>query len=218
MNRKVISLQYKLNMIRALLLSTIVFSFQASFSQQNPAVIEVNAANSFGEMKPIWSFFGYDEPNLTTRENGKKLLRELRELSPAPLYVRTHNLLTSKGNSTGPDLKWGFTDAYKEDANGNPVYNWKIVDSIVDTYIQVGIKPLMEIGFMPKDLSSKPEPYEHTWTTNGNRWTGRTYPPKDYNKWRELVYQWVKHSVERYGKQEVITCLWEVWNEPNIGY
>jgi len=158
----------KFNMARAFLLYTSVFSFQPSFSQKFPVAIEVNAAKTVGEMKPIWSFFGYDEPNFTTREDGKKLLRELKELSPATLYVRTHNLLTSKGNSTGPDLKWGFTDAYKEDANDNPVYNWKIVDSIIDTYIQVGIKPLMEIGFMPKDLSSKPEPYEHTWSKNGN--------------------------------------------------
>jgi len=76
----------------------------------------------------------------------------------------------------------------------------------------------MEIGFMPKDLSSKPEPYEHTWSKGGNIWTGWTYPPKDYNKWRELVYQWVKHSIDRYGKKEVITWLWEVWNEPDIPY
>ncbi len=71
---------------------------------------------------------------------------------------------------------------------------------------------------MPKALSSKPEPYEHTWSKGGNLWTGWTYPPKDYNKWRELVYQWVKHSIERYGKDEVTTWLWEVWNEPDIPY
>ena len=108
----------KFNMARALLLYIVMFSFQASFSQQSPIAIEVNAAKTVGNLKPFWSFFGYDEPNFTTREDGKKLLRELKELSPVNVYVRTHNLLTSKGNSTGPDLKWGFTDAYKEDANG----------------------------------------------------------------------------------------------------
>ncbi|HEX6847641.1 MAG TPA: beta-xylosidase, partial [Chitinophagaceae bacterium] len=140
------------------------------------------------------------------------------QLSPVTVYARTHNLLSSKGNSPGPDLKWGYTDAYKEDNNGNAIYDWTIIDSIIDTYIQRGIRPLMEIGFMPKDLSSKPEPYEHTWSKGGNLWTGWTYPPKDYNKWRELVYQWVKHSIERYGKKEVTTWLWEVWNEPDIPY
>ena len=183
-----------------------------------PATIRVDVSKSIGAMQPFWSYFGYDEPNYTTRTNGQKLLTELTRLSPVTIHVRAHNLLTSKGNSNGSDLKWGFTDAYKEDMNGNSVYNWTIVDSIIDTYIKRGIKPLMEIGFMPKDLSSKPEPYEHNWSKGGNLWTGWTYPPKDYKKWSELVYQWVKHSIERYGKQEVITWLWEVWNEPDIPY
>ena len=180
--------------------------------------IYVDASKPIGEMKPIWSFFGYDEPNYTTRKDGQKLLTELTRLSPATVYVRVHNLLTSKGDSPGADLKWGYTDVYKEDGNGNPLYEWTIIDSIIDAYVQRGIRPLMEIGFMPKDLSSKPDPYEHTWSKGGNLWTGWTYPPKDYNKWRELVFQWVKHSVERYGKKEVATWLWEVWNEPDIPY
>jgi xylan 1,4-beta-xylosidase len=205
------------SMIRTVLISVSLFFCQSTFAQQAPVSIRVDASKSIGEMKPFWSFFGYDEPNYTTRKNGQKLLRELKQLSPVPVHIRTHNLLNSKGNSAGPDLKWGFTDAYHEDAKGNPVYYWTIVDSIVDTYIRTGIKPLMEIGFMPKDLSSKPEPYEHTWSKNGKIWTGWTYPPKDYNKWRELVYQWVKHSVDRYGKAEVTTWVWELWNEPNIG-
>jgi xylan 1,4-beta-xylosidase len=180
--------------------------------------IAVDAEKVVGEMKPFWSFFGYDEPNYTTRKDGQKLLKELTQLSPATVYVRAHNLLTSKGNSPGPDLKWGFTDAYTEDTKGKALYNWMVVDSIVDASINLGMKPLMEIGFMPKALSSRPEPYEHTWSTGGNLWTGWTYPPKDYDKWRELVYLWVKHSVERYGKEEVTTWLWEVWNEPDIPY
>lgn len=195
-----------------------LLSFRHSFSQQPPVSIKVDVSKVVGDMKPFWAFFGYDEPNYTTRKNGRKLLTELQQLSPVPVYVRTHNLLTSKGNSQGPDLKWGFTDAYKEDAAGKPIYDWTIVDSIIDTYVQRGMKPLMEVGFMPKDLSTKPEPYEHTWSKNGNIWTGWTYPPKDYNKWKELVYQWAKHSIDRYGKQEVSSWIWELWNEPDIGY
>lgn len=205
-------------MNRTTLICILLLCFGFSFSQKPPVSIQADASKPIGDMKPFWSFFGYDEPNYTYMKDGKKLLTELTQLSPVTVYVRTHNLLTSKGNSPGPDLKWGYTDAYKEDANGNPVYSWIIVDSIVDTYIQRGMKPLMEIGFMPKDLSTKPEPYEHTWSQRGNIFTGWTYPPKDYNKWRELVYQWVKHSIERYGKEEVKTWLWELWNEPDIGY
>src|SRR5688572_16421439 len=198
---------------------SIYFLFQGfSYAQQATTTIEVDAAKPIGEMKQFWSYFGYDEPNYTTRKDGQKLLTELMQLSPVTVYIRAHNLLTSKGNSAGPDLKWGFTEAYKEDKKGKPIYNWTVVDSIVDTYIQRGMKPLMEIGFMPKDLSSKADPYDHTWSKGGNLWTGWTYPPKDYNKWRELIFQWVNHSVERYGKQEVTTWLWEVWNEPDIPY
>ncbi len=180
--------------------------------------IEVDLTKNIGEMKPVWSFFGYDEPNYTTMHDGQKLLTELQNLSKVPVYIRTHNLLTSKGNSDGPDLKWGYTDVYTADPEGKAIYNWIVVDSIIDSYISRGMKPLMEIGFMPKDLSSKPVPYEHTWSKGGNLWTGWTYPPSDYNTWRDLVYHWVKHSIDRYGKQEVVSWLWEVWNEPDIAY
>lgn len=203
----------KLACASVLLLSALVLH-----AQQGPVLIRVDAAKPVGEMTPFWSYFGYDEPNYTTRHDGRKLLTELTQLSPVSVHIRAHNLLTSKGNSSGPDLKWGFTDAYREDKKGKPVYNWTVVDSIVDTYVSLGIKPLMEIGFMPKDLSSRPEPYAHTWSQGGDLWTGWTYPPKDYDKWRELVYQWVKHTVERYGHEEVTTWLWEVWNEPDIKY
>jgi len=204
--------------MRLLVVISLTLACFQAFSQDGTISIIVDSSKPIGEMKPIWSFFGYDEPNYTTRNNGKKLLTELMELSPVPVSVRAHNLLTSRGNSTRADLKWGYTDAFKEDEKGHPIYNWHVVDSIVDTYTQRGMKPLMEIGFMPKDLSSKPNPYEHTWSNGGNLWTGWTQPPKDYNKWRELVYQWVKHTVERYGKAEVATWLWEVWNEPDISY
>ena len=180
---------------------------------------DVNIQDKIEPMKPVWAWFGYDEPNYTYMKDGKKLLTELQDMSYAPVFVRTHNLLTT-GDGT-PALKWGSTNAYTEDAKGNPIYNWVIVDSIVDTYIARGMKPLMEIGFMPKALSTKPEPYQHRWdpTVSYNEiYTGWTYPPNDYNKWRELVYQWVKHSVERYGEDEVASWYWEVWNEPDIGY
>lgn len=196
-------------------------SYTTGFTQ-TPVTIEVNTAKEKGIMKPFWSYFGYDEPNYTYMKDGKKLLTELTKLSPVPIVARTHNLLTSKGGSPGPDLKWGYTDAYKEDASGNPIYNWTIMDSIFDTYVERGIIPLAEIGFMPKDLSIKPDPYEHRFSAGSGAYTtiftGWTHPPKDYKKWAELIYQWVTHSIQRYGKNEVKKWLWEVWNEPNIGY
>ncbi len=182
-----------------------------------PAVIRVSLNKEIGPMKPIWAWFGYDEDNYTYMKDGKKLLAELAALSPLPVYVRTHNLLTS-GDGTA-SLKWGSTNIYTEDASGNPVYNYRIVDSIFDTYIKLGMKPLAQIGFMPEALSAHPEPYRHHWAPPGGSIEGGWgYPPKDYKKFGELVYQWVKHCVARYGKKEVESWYWEVWNEPNIGY
>jgi xylan 1,4-beta-xylosidase len=184
-----------------------------------PIVVRVDASSRVGAMQPIWAWFGYDEPNYTYTANGRKLLSELAALSPGPVFVRTHNLLTT-GDGT-PALKWGSTNAYTEDAAGRPRYDWTIVDRIFDTYVERGMRPLVEIGFMPEALSTKPVPYRHFWGPGnpyGDIFTGWAYPPKDYAKWRELVYQWVRHSVEEYGRKTVESWWWEVWNEPDIGY
>ena len=177
--------------------------------------IHVNAQHVTGQFPPVWNFFGYDEPNYTYGANGRKLLGEIAGLSPAPAYIRVHNILTT-GDGSG-SLKWGSTNAYTEDANGKPVYDWKIVDRIFDTFHEAGLKPLVEIGFMPEALSTHPEPYRHNFP-NGSVFTGWTYPPKDYSKWAELVFQFARHLRERYGDPEVKTWLWEVWNEPDIDY
>ncbi|MHB1557248.1 MAG: GH39 family glycosyl hydrolase [Isosphaeraceae bacterium] len=183
-----------------------------------PVAIRVDAARPGAEMKPVWRFFGHDEPNYTYMPDGKRLLGQLAALSPDPVYIRTHNLLTS-GDGT-PALKWGSTGVYSEDDQGRPHYDWTILDRIFDTYREKGVRPYVQIGFMPEALSTRPAPYQHRWKPGGRESisTGWAYPPKDYQKWAELVFQWVKHSVERYGKAEVETWYWEVWNEPNIMY
>lgn len=194
-------------------------SAHAQASATEVTRLQIDLKKETGNMDPIWAWFGYDEPNYTYMKDGKKLLSEIAALSPVPVYVRTHNMLTTGDGS--PAMKWGSTNAYTEDANGNPIYNWTIVDSIFDTYIQRGIKPMAELSFMPEALSSKPQPYRHDWQPGqpyGKIYTGWRYPPKDYTKWGALVYEWVKHSVERYGKAEVESWYWELWNEPDIAY
>ncbi len=180
--------------------------------------IQVQVDHSEGAISPVWNYFGYDEPNYTYAPNGKKLLGELAALDAQPVYVRVHNLLTT-GDGTA-SLKWGSTNVYTEDASGNPVYSWVILDQIFDTFRATGVKPLVEIGFMPKALSTHSEPYRHDFphTPVNDIYTGWAYPPKDYQKWSELVFQFVHHLRERYGDAEVKTWLWEVWNEPDIGY
>ena len=212
--------------LRALIttVAAIGLGITPSFGQNPPAgdsfpvAIRIDASKPVGEMKPVWRFFGHDEPNYTYMTDGKKLLGQLAALSPEPVYVRTHNLLTS-GDGT-PALKWGSTGVYSEDPEGRPRYDWTIIDRIFDTYKERGVRPYVQIGFMPEALSTHPVPYHHRWTPGGRESisTGWAYPPKDYEKWAELVFQWVRHSVERYGKHEVETWYWEVWNEPNIFY
>jgi xylan 1,4-beta-xylosidase len=177
-------------------------------------VLKVDLSAETGKMNPAWAWFGYDEPNYTYMKDGKKLLSEIARLSPVPVYVRTHNLLTTGDGSAS--LKWGSTNVYTEDKNGNPVYDWTIIDKIFDTYIERGMKPLVELGFMPEALSVKPVPYRHLWPETFS--TGWAYPPKDYDKWAELAYQLTKHCISRYGIKEVESWYWEVWNEPNINY
>ncbi|HEX8325073.1 MAG TPA: hypothetical protein VF595_14305 [Tepidisphaeraceae bacterium] len=181
--------------------------------------IDVDVAKPVGPMTPIWRFFGADEANYAYMKDGKVLLKEIGQLGRAQTYFRTHNLLTT-GDGT-PALKWGSTNAYTEDADGKPVYDWKIVDRIFDTYLANGVKPYAQVGFMPEAMSTKPQPYQHEWRPGmkyDDVYTGWAYPPKDYDKFGELVYQWVKHCVERYGQKEVESWYWQTWNEPNIGY
>jgi xylan 1,4-beta-xylosidase len=181
--------------------------------------IQVDAAHPRGELKPVYRFFGADEPNYATMKDGRKLLHEIGELGEPQEYFRAHSLLVT-GDGT-PALKWGSTNAYTEDAAGRPIYNWTIVDRIFDTYLAAGVKPYAQIGFMPQALSTKPEPYQHEWRPGlpyNEIYTGWAYPPKDYSKWAALVHEWVQHCVARYGAAEVARWYWEVWNEPNIAY
>ncbi|MBC7782610.1 MAG: beta-xylosidase [Burkholderiales bacterium] len=181
--------------------------------------IRVDASKNLGALEPIWRFFGADEPNYAYMKDGRKLLGQLGEIGPRRTYFRAHSLLCT-GDGT-PALKWGSTNAYTEDADGNPVYDWTIVDRIIDSYLDAGVKPYMQIGFMPEALSIKPQPYRHHWHPTAKYeeiYTGWTYPPNDYAKWGELVYQWTKHCVEKYGAAEVETWYWQTWNEPNISY
>jgi len=203
-------------MLRSMALLAFV-AVALSWAQDTPDVVNVrvHADQPDGRLSPIWNFFGYDEPNYTYAPNGKKLLAELSALSPVPVYVRVHNLLTTGDGSAS--LKWGSTNVYTEDATGNPVYSWAILDQIFDTFHATGIKPLVEVGFMPQALSTHPEPYRHSFP-QGELFTGWAYPPKDYKKWSQLVFELVRHLRERYGDAEIKSWLWEVWNEPDIGY
>lgn len=111
-------------------------------------------------------------------------------------YIRMHGLLTD-------DMA-----VYTTDSKGNPQYNFMYVDVLIDYLQSIGMKPFIELGFMPNALAS------------GNQtifwWKGNVTPPKDYEKWEALVRALTQHFTERYGVDEVKTWYFEVWNEPNL--
>lgn len=111
-------------------------------------------------------------------------------------YIRMHGLLTD-------DMA-----VYTEDSKGNPIYSYMYVDALFDYLLSIGMKPFVELGFMPNALAS------------GNKtifwWRGNVTPPKDYNKWEAFIKNLVQHFTERYGAAEVKTWYFEVWNEPNL--
>ena len=188
-------------------------------THQDQVAIKVDLDTRIGPFKPIYSWFGYDEANYTTMRHGTELLKQLHDLSPAPVYIRAHHLLTS-GNGVA-ELKFSSTNVYSEDANGKPIYDFKLLDGIFDAYRSAGVRPMVELGFMPKDLAAdlpnRHEPYQVHYpasTISGKS----NNPPKDYAKWGELVRVVTTHLVERYGKQEVLQWYFEVWNEPDIDY
>ena len=184
-------------------------------SSATPVNIAVDLSKPVGAYKPIYSWFGYDESNYTTMRFGKQLLQELHDISPVPVYIRAHHLLTSGDGKV--ELKWSSTNVFTLDANGKPVYDFKILDEIFDTYKQAGVRPMVELGFMPKDLATGTEPYQVHYpgrTTSGSVQS----PPKDYKVWGELVRRVTEHLVQRYGKEETSKWYWEIWNEPNIDY
>ena len=193
----------------------LVYASQA----QNPVAIYVDLAKPEGAYTPIYRWFGYDEANYTTMHYGRQLLRELHDLSPAPVYIRFHHLLTS-GNGV-PELKWSSTNVYSEDASGDPVYNFKIMDNIFDALAAAGVRPIVEFGFMPKDLAAevegRHEPYQVHYPESAFSGASNN-PPKDYRKWGELVRAVTSHFVQRYGRETVLSWYFEVWNEPDIDY
>jgi xylan 1,4-beta-xylosidase len=192
------------------------------FTASGPVKVTVHADRPTTELRPIWNYFGYDEALTTLTPEGQHLLGELNQLTDAePVRIRVHHLHTSGDGTLA--LKWSSTNVYTEDASGNPVYDWTLLDAIMDELTQPGIEPFVQASFMPQALSAQPEPYTPTLVKRGlppnDILTGGAYsPPRDYTKWQQFIETWVRHCVERYGREAVASWLWEPWNEPESPY
>jgi xylan 1,4-beta-xylosidase len=175
--------------------------------------VSVDATAAGTPLERVWPYHGYDEVNYSTTAEGEALLKTLATAHTAPVHVRSHFLLNT-GDGT-PSLKWGSTNVYAEDAAGNPVYSWTLMDGIMDAVTGAGAFPLVEIGFMPEALSTHPTPYQNSAVTALDG--GCFYPPTDYTKWGSLITAWATHSNARY-PNVATSWLWELWNEPDNSY
>jgi xylan 1,4-beta-xylosidase len=190
-------------------------SFDADAQTPATVNIAVDATSTGTPLERVWSFHGYDEVNYSTTSEGQDLLQILGSIDAVPPHIRTHFLLNTGDGK--PSLKWGSTNVYTEDAAGNPVYSWTLMDGIMDAVTGAGNLPLVEIAFMPQAMTTAPATvsYQNTgvYTLDGACF----YPPKDFNKWAALIEQWAMHANGRYPNVES-SWQWELWNEPDIGY
>ena len=175
--------------------------------------VTVDATAAGTPLERVWPFHGYDEINYTTLPEGTALLGTLAAAHSAPVHIRNHFLLNT-GDGT-PAMKWGSTNVYTEDTGGNPSYSWALTDGIMDAITGAGAFPFVELGFMPEALSTHPTPYQNSSTTALDG--GCFYPPTDYTKWADLITAWAMHASGRY-PDVAARWLWELWNEPDIGY
>jgi len=189
----------------------------APAAAQAPATVNVSvdATAPGAPLEKVWPFHGYDEVNYTTTAEGRALLGQLATLHTSPVHVRTHFLLNS-GDGVAA-LKWGSTNVYTEDAAGNPIYSWTLLDGIMDSLTGAGAFPLAEIAFMPQAMTTAAAGVAYrntvTYTLDG----GCFYPPKDYTKSVALIRAWATHVAVRYPAAGS-SWQWELWNEPDIGY
>ncbi|MFC7621755.1 glycoside hydrolase [Microlunatus sp. GCM10028923] len=182
------------------------------------ALIEVDAAADLGPIEPVWRSIGYDEFNWTYTRTGKRLLRSFGEISGDSYHVRPHYVFCSGSGFGIPH--WSSGNVYHEDENGNPYYDFTLVDQAYDAIVAAGHHVLVELGFTPRDLVPDVEfTVPSSPTLYGAYEAGAwRFPPRDYGRWAGLIEAHARHCAERYGMAEVSEWLWELWNEPDIFY
>jgi xylan 1,4-beta-xylosidase len=180
----------------------IAMSIVASASAQSSATenIVIDAHAPGRPFPHFWEqVFGSGRAVLSLRESYRNDLREVKKVTEFQ-YVRFHNILHDEDG------------VYDEDKQGNPIYNFSYVDQIYDGLLKNGVRPFVEISFMPKKLALRPQDLHPFW------YKQVVSPPKDYKKWNGLIRAFAQHLVDRYGIDEVAQWYFEVWNEPNIDF
>src|ERR1039457_4904124 len=165
----------------------------------NPDVIMVDATAPGHPFPHFWEqMFGSGGAILSLRGGFRNDLCDVKQITNFQ-YVRFHAIFHDE------------VGIYDEDAQGHAVYNFSYVDQIYDGLLANGVRPFVELSFMPKKLAARDAPHAF--------WYKQTVaPPKDWNKWDDLITQFTKHLVDRYGIDEVAQWYFEVWNEPNLDF
>lgn len=176
---------------------------QNTHNSQAPATserIDIDLRAATHPFPHYWErMFGSGRAVLALREDYRHDLRAVKQITDLQ-YVRFHDILD---DSVG---------VYDEDAQGNPIYNFSYVDQIYDGLLEIGVRPLVELSFMPRKLSVAPPVLHPFW------YKPIVSAPRDWNRWEDLIYSFTKHLVERYGIEELSRWYFEVWNEPNIDF
>jgi len=162
--------------------------------------IEIDVRASATPFPHFWEqMFGSGRAILTLRESYREDLRAVKAVTDFR-YVRFHAILHDE------------LGVYNEDEHGEPVYNFAYIDQVYDGLLSNGIRPMVEISFMPKKLAFNPDWLHPFW------YKQNVSPPKSMERWDALMVQFARHLVERYGIDEVSQWYFEVWNEPNIDF
>jgi xylan 1,4-beta-xylosidase len=189
--------------LRLLILSILLVSAGRAGGQTSSTQPEVLVIDSSAPAHPFPHFwehmFGSGRASLSLRDSYRQDLRQVKQITELE-YVRFHAIFLD-------DM-----GVYDEDSAGRPIYNFSYVDQSYDGLLQNGVRPFVELSFMPRKLASNKDALHAFW------YKQNVSPPKDWAKWDDLVYQFTKHLVDRYGVEEVAKWYFEVWNEPNIDF
>ncbi|MEP7319503.1 MAG: hypothetical protein ABI921_12205 [Panacibacter sp.] len=174
------------------------FLFLTLIVQAQTRTINVDISNVQGKLNTFFSeCVGTGRANEGLRADWQRQLRYAKQ-QLGFRYIRMHGLLHD-------DM-----GVYFEDKNGNPICNWQYIDELYDFLLSIHVRPFVEFGFMPKALASRDKTV--FW------WKGNITPPKDYDRWANLIKTLVQHWKERYGEDEVKHWYFEVRNEPNLSF
>jgi len=183
-------------------------------SAQTPAVERI-AVDARGPSTPFPHFweetFGSGRAILSLRESYRNDLRSVKQITNFD-SVRFHGILMDEVGLYDPDRKTQNPGLAAQAANDASVYNFSYIDQIYDGLLANGVRPFVELSFMPKKMASDPNALHAFW------YKQNVSPPKDYKLWDAMITAFGQHLVERYGIEEVSRWSFEVWNEPNLDF